>query len=78
MANKQMIGTAYHIIYHGDSTATVNCSYLCPYCKQKTATSFDAGSDAFPILERGGFFEPLTCDNCGEVTDVRFWSDNKR
>lgn len=74
--HKQMPGKTYQIFYHGDS-ATVNCSYLCPYCEQDTTSSFEANSDVFETLERGGFFEPLRCELCGKVTDVRFWGSNK-
>ena len=73
---KQMPGRTYHIEYNG-STALVECTYLCPYCNQDTSSRFTANEEAFEILERGGFFEPLYCDMCGKVTDVRFWSNNK-
>lgn len=75
--HKQMPGRTYHITYNDDSTATVECTYLCPYCNQDTTSSFAANIDAFDLLERGVFFESLKCDLCGKVTDVRFMSNTK-
>ncbi len=75
--HKQMPGTSYQIIYHGNASATVNCTYHCPYCMEEATSSFEAGPEAFEILERGCFFEPLHCDYCGKVTDVRFMRSNK-
>lgn len=75
--HKQMPGRTYHVVNHGDNSATVNCTYMCPYCNQNTTASFEANADATDLFERGGFFEPLRCDQCGKVTDVRFWHSNK-
>ncbi len=74
--HKQMPGRTYHIEYCGDS-ATIECTYLCPYCEEATTSNFTAGPDAFEMLERGGWFEPLRCDLCGKISDVRFWVGNK-
>lgn len=74
--HKQMPGRTYHITYNAND-ATVDCFYLCPYCNQATTSSFTVNPDAYEIVERGGFFEPLHCDLCGKVTDVRFWKCNK-
>lgn len=75
--HKQMPGKTYQVFYNGDHSATVHCTYLCPYCNQDTTSSFEAPADAADLLERGGFFEALRCDLCGKVTDVRFLRDNK-
>ena len=75
--HKQMPGRTYHINYHGDGSATVECTYLCPYCNQDTTASFEINADATEQAEQGGFFEPVHCDLCGKVTDVRFWQSNK-
>ena len=75
--HKQMPGRTYHINYHGDGSATIECTYLCPYCNQDTTASFDINSEAIEQAEQGGFFEPVHCDLCGNVTDVRFWKSNK-
>lgn len=75
--HKQMPGSTYHIIYHGDRSSTVECTYLCPYCGQNTTASFEAKADDADLLERGGFYEALCCDWCGKVTDVRFWQSTK-
>ena len=68
---KQMPGKTYHIMYHGD-IATVECTYLCPYCRKDTSAEFTVESDAFDSLEKGFFFEPFRCKLCNKITDVRF------
>lgn len=75
--HKQMPGETYHLNYHGDGTATVECTYLCPYCNQDTTASFEVDADAAARAEQGAFFEPLRCDLCGKITDVRFWKSSK-
>ena len=75
--NKQMIGMSYHVSYHGDQSATIECAYRCPYCDHNTTAGFEVNSDATSIIERGGFFEPLRCNLCGKVADVRFLKDHK-
>ena len=75
--HKQMPGRTYRIMYHENRSSTVDCTYFCPYCEQNTTSSFEANADVADQLERGGFFEPLRCDLCGKVTDVRFWQSNK-
>lgn len=75
--HKQMPGRTYKVNYHGDHSSTVHCTYLCPYCNQDTTASFEANADTADLLEQGGFFESLHCEQCGKVTDVRFWQSNK-
>ena len=76
-SHKKMPGRTYHITYHGDGSLTVDCTYLCPYCDNDTTASFEADANAADMIEHGLFFEPLQCDLCGEVTDVRFLLCNK-
>lgn len=75
--HKQMIGRTYHIMYRDDRSSTVSCTYLCPYCEHDATASFEANADSADQLERGGLFEPLRCNVCGKITDVRFWQGNK-
>ena len=75
--HKQMPGKTYHINFHVDRSATVDCTYLCPYCNQNTTASFEANANTTEILEKGGFFESLRCDLCGKITDVRYYHDSK-
>lgn len=51
--HKQMPVRTYHIEYCGDS-ATIECTYLYPYCEEATTSNFTAGSDAFDMHERDG------------------------
>ena len=74
---KQTPGRTYHINYHEDGSATIECSYLCPYCNQDTTAGFEVNADATAQVEQGGFFESISCDLCGRVTDVRFWKSNQ-
>lgn len=76
--HKQMPGESYHYYYDDElKVVVVDCTYLCPYCNEMTSSSFDTNADNIDLLESGGFFEPLTCDLCGKVTDVRFWKNNR-
>lgn len=75
--HKQMPGRTYQIFYNDNNSLIVHCTYMCPYCMQNASASFEANTDAKDILERGGFFQPLQCDLCGKVSDVRFWQSNK-
>ncbi len=74
--HKQMPGETYHVVPQS-SSVIVECTYLCPYCMTRTTTSFEAPADRMDLLERGGFFEPLTCSSCGKVSDVRFFRNNR-
>ncbi len=75
--HKQIPGKTYQVLYHSDHSATVSCTYLCPYCNQNASVSFEVNANSTVLLEKGGFFESLHCDLCGKVTDVRFWHNNK-
>lgn len=76
--HKQMPGRMYEIICQDSNEAIVNCTYLCPYCNQETTTQITVPASGFDILERGVFFEPLICEICDKITDVRFNKGNKR
>ena len=71
--HKQMIGTSYHIVSQSTSDVTVEYRYLCPYCKADTTVTSDDSADYLETLNRGGFYLPLTCSDCGKISDVRFW-----
>lgn len=75
--HKQMPGRTYHIIHDVDGSATVECTYLCPYCDQETSATFYVDENGSNLVEREGFFESLECCLCGKVTDVRFYNSNK-
>lgn len=72
-----MPGRNYEVTYQDDNEATVESSHLCPYCNQETTALFTAGADGFALLEIGSFFEPLECENCHKIADVRFFSNNR-
>ena len=76
-SRKKAPGRTYHITYHSDGSSTVDCTYLCPYCGQYTADSFNANAAASDLLEIGGFYESLRCSSCANITNVRFWQCNK-
>ncbi|WP_426349406.1 hypothetical protein ACPWSR_16965 [Alloiococcus sp. CFN-8] len=75
--HKQMPGRTYKIVSQNSSEAIVDCTYLCPYCDQETTVQITVNSDGFDLIERGGFYEPLTCEYCNKTTDVRFFKGNK-
>ena len=74
---KKMPGETYRIVSISSSSITVECTYLCPYCMTKTTASFDAPIDSASLVESGGWFERLTCSNCGKISDVRYFGSNK-
>ena len=75
--HKEMPGYTYSVIYQDDREATVQCTYLCPYCNQDATAQITVYSDWFYQLESGGFYTPLNCNSCNETTDVRFWSNQR-
>ncbi len=75
--HKQMPGRTYRIVSQSSSLITVECTYLCPYCMKNATATFEAPVDRMDLLERGGFFEPLTCSSCGKISDVRFFRNNR-
>ena len=75
--HKQMSGSTFHINYHEDGSATIECSYFCPYCQQDTTSSFEINASSTNEVENGVFFEPLHCSSCDKITDVIFTHDCK-
>ncbi len=75
--HKKMPVKTYHIIYRGDGSSTVICTYICPYCYQDAVANIEAPASVSDRLEQGAFFDSLQCDMCGKVADVRFWQSNK-
>lgn len=71
-----MPGRTYHINYHGNGSATIECAYLYPYCNQDTTASIEINADVTEQAEQGVFFDPVHCDLSGKVTDLRFWQGN--
>ena len=73
MSHKEATGHSYDVSYEGDqSCAHVNCSYQCPHCQKEVSAKFDVEPVFFDTLDRGIFFEPLVCTNCGSTSDVSF------
>ena len=71
--HKQMPGMTYRIMTQNESYAELEYTYLCPYCMQKATVRSTVFSPDYERLETGGFYEEVTCNECGKVTDVRFW-----
>ena len=74
--HKQMPGETYRIVGQDNSSATVEFSYLCPYCMNHTTVTKTYYSD-FNLLETGLFYDALECGECGKTTDVRFVKANR-
>ena len=58
-----MPGRTYHINYHGNGSATIECAYLYPYCNQGTTASMEP-HDSIPynpdianVFYRMGYIE---------------------
>ncbi len=72
--HKEMPGETYQIIDNDGQSATVEFTYLCPYCMSHTTSRKTYYSD-IDMLERGGFGDNLECEWCGKIASVRFWSN---
>lgn len=73
---KEMPGESYQIVEQDSSSATVEFTYLCPYCRNQ-ATAVKTYYSDFEKLENGMFFDSLTCDNCGKTSNVRYYRSNR-
>ena len=71
-----MPGRTYHINYHGNGSATIECAYLYPYCNQGTTASMEP-HDSIPynpdianVFYQMGYIESWgrgiqkICDEC--------------
>ena len=78
MSNKQMSGRSFRIIYR-ENDVIGEYEYLCPYCNDIALVRkvYPKDESVCSTLESGVFYEPLACDNCGKITDVRFLPDTR-
>lgn len=70
--NKRAWDGKYTITEKNDDFMVIECEYTCPYCGQKTSVLLTIYPESFALVEKGGFFEPLTCAHCSEKSDVMF------
>ena len=75
--HKQMPGMTYRILFQDAQQATLEYTYLCPYCMRKSIVQSVVYSPDYERLETGGFFDVLSCSECNKITDVRFWRTMK-
>ena len=75
--HKQMPGMTYQVMSQEASQAEVKYTYLCPYCMQKATVLSTVFAPDYERLETGGFYDALTCSECGKTADVRFWRTMK-
>ena len=75
--HKQMPGMTYQVLSQDASQATVEYTYLCPYCMRKSTVQSVVYASDYKRLETGGFYDALSCSKCGKTTDVRFWRTMK-
>ena len=71
--HKQMPGMTYRILTQDECQATLEYTYLCPYCMRKATVQSAVFTPDYERLETGGFYDALACSECGKTTDVRFW-----
>lgn len=71
--HKQTTGMTYQIISQNESRAVLEYTYLCPYCMRKAAARANVYPADYTRLETGGFFDILSCSECGQKSEVRFW-----
>lgn len=70
---RQMPGMTYRVLSQDAYQATVEYTYLCPYCMRKATVRSLVYAPDFERLETGGFYDALTCSECGKTADVRCW-----
>ena len=75
--HKQMPGISYKIITQDAQQAILEYTYLCPYCMRKSTVRSGVYPPDYERIETGGFFDALTCSECGKTADVRFWRTMK-
>ena len=75
--HKQMSGISYKIITQDAQQAILEYTYLCPYCMRKSTVRSGVYPPDYERIETGGFFDALTCSECGKTADVRFWRTMK-
>ena len=75
--HKQMPGITYRIVSQDAARATLEYTYLCPYCMRKSTVRSEVFASDFERLESGGFYDSLPCSECGKTADVRFWRTMK-
>lgn len=71
--HKQMPGMTYKVITQDAQQAVLEYTYLCPYCMRKSTVRSGVYPPDYERLETGGFFDTLSCSECGQIADVRFW-----
>ena len=75
--HKQMPGMTYQVISQDERQAVMEYTYLCPYCMRKATVQSVVYSPDYERLETGGFYDALSCSECGKIADVRFWRTMK-
>ena len=71
--HRQMPGMTYQVISQNENQATLEYTYLCPYCMRKSTVRSTVYPADYDRLETGGFYDALECSECGKKADVRFW-----
>ena len=77
MKHNQMPGMTYKIISQDAQHAVLEYTYHWPHCMRKSTTRSRVYPPDYERLETGGFFESLTCSECGKSSDIRFWRTMK-
>lgn len=75
--HKQMPGMTYQILSQDEHQATLEYTWLCPYCMRKSVIQSTVFPSDYERLETGGFYDALACSECGKIADVRFWRTMK-
>ena len=67
----------YKVITQDAQQAVLEYTYLCPYCMRTSTVRSSVYPPDYERLETGGFFDALSCSECGQIADVRFWRTMK-
>lgn len=72
-----MLGMTYQVITKNPAQAMVEYIYLCPYCMRKSTVHSVVYTPDYERIETGGFYDVLSCSECGKTADIRFWRTMK-
>mgnify|MGYP003312669461 CR=1 FL=1 len=76
MAVMQIKGKSYRVLEHDSNSKVVEFVYNCPHCKQMTTVRKFAKA-SYDDVRCEGFFLDLKCNNCHEMTEVRYLKRNR-
>ena len=70
--NRRVWNGRYIVHQKNEHSAMIECIYICPYCGKETGAYLTIYPNAYHLIDKGGFYEPLKCTYCNNCSDVMF------